>query len=176
MTSDIYYQQRTLVTGVTTTPVTNVLSVMGVTTTPVTYFSFHQKFIFRVHISPAFLEVHPWCITKSQKHRTQNTQFIFRDHITYIYTYKYILAVTQIQCLLHITYILAGTQGQTKVVCLNQYRLGQPTTVYQHENNLHPEQVQTNSGIQNSSCIHYSLGQPRCFCLSPSWPQLQVRA
>ena len=42
---------------------------------------------------------------------------------------------------------------------------------------LHPvTQVQTKSGIQNSSCLHYGLGQPRCFCLSPSWPQLQLRA
>jgi hypothetical protein len=77
--------QMSLVTGVTTIPVTNVLSVTSVTTTPVTYFSFHQKSISRVHISLAFLEIHPSCITKSQKHITQSTQFIFRDHITYIY-------------------------------------------------------------------------------------------
>ena len=111
--------QRSLVTGVTTTPVTNVLSVTGITTMPVTYFSFHQKFISRVHISPAFPEVHPSCITKSQKHITQNTQFIFRDHKTY--TDKY---------------ILAGTQGQTKVVCLNQYR---------HSTNIFPPSSHTSS-------------------------------
>jgi len=126
-----YYCQLSLVTGINTTPVTNVLSVTGVTTMPVTYFSFHQKFISRVHISPAFPE-----FTKSQKHITQNTQFIFRDHITYIYIYKYILAVTQIQCLLHITYILAGTQGQTKAVCLNQYR---------HSTNIFPPSSHTSS-------------------------------